>query len=171
MAETYDIASESWVDQLLGRLSGKCITINGEPYLTRYYLVGNGLGRGVEIYIHKLHRRDSFRWLHNHPWTWFLSIVLSGYYIQRVIQPNKGTAKTEQRVTWINFFRKRTRYHAITEVAPGGTWTLVIVPPKTRSATGWGFWNEDLASYVPHESQETSDESETIHFGKKKLFD
>ena len=164
MSDVYQATYESWIERFVKRLSGRHIFINNKPYLSRYYLVGDGSGQGLEVYIHKLHTRDEFRWLHNHPWQWFLSIVLAGYYEQEILEPRKSPNRRKQRINRVNFFRNMTRYHSIIEVPPGGTWTLVIVPPKRPMKPAWGFWNEELQRHEPDQSERSSD-AQTVDFG------
>ena len=169
MRTASDFQLESWRPRILRGLSGKRIYLNGKPYLTRYYLLGDGSGKGYEVYLHHIQREDPYRWLHNHPWRWFLSIVLRGGYKQEVLQlPGEGPHKT-QRVRFINLFRGQNRYHAITELPKKGAWTLVIVPPKMRESRRWGYWNEDAKVHEP-DSGDESEGCETIRFGTKQTF-
>ena len=152
-------------------ISGRCIYIDNEPYLTRYYLWGNGSGKGLEVYFHFLHKPDQERWLHNHPWKWFFSIVLKGHYIQSVIEPHSTHPERRiERIRFFNFFRNTERYHSISEVAKGGTWTLVIVPPKTQSQQPWGYWNEETKTHEPDDGLPNPN-TETVKFGPKHLYD
>jgi hypothetical protein len=74
---------ERFLDRFL-----KCkIIVNCEQqmYLTRWFI---WRGKNLGIYIHKFHRSDEDRALHDHPWS-FLSIILwRGYY--EVTQNKKG---------------------------------------------------------------------------------
>ena len=159
-----------WSDRLLDRFSGKRIELNGQPYLTRYYVWGDGQGKGLEVYLHHLHRPDDYRHLHNHPWRWFFSIVLKGFYRQSVLLPPRSNEQRVQKIRMFNFFRGYERYHEIQEVAEGGTWTLVIVPKKrSEDEERWGYWNETTNSHEP-DTRNANPNCRTIRFGPKRTF-
>ena len=171
MDGTTRITKTRWLSSLLNRLSGKCIYLNDQPYLTRYYLWGNGSGNGLEVYLHILHQEDEGRWCHNHPWKWFLSIILKGQYTQEVIRPfSSDKGRKDQKLRFFNLFRNADSYHTITQVSPGGTWTLVVVPKKTASSQPWGYWNQETWSHEPDDGLPANN-SETRTFGPKQLYD
>lgn len=134
------------------------------PYLSRYYLLGGrpkmpdgsppfdvfgdpkeGIiwpeGRG--LYLHRFHRGDKDRELHNHPWLWSLAFVLSGGYreerrhgdvvVERLMKPG--------RFNWIG----HNDFHRV-ELLKGEAWTLFLAGPKVSS---WGFWDRRDNSIVP----------------------
>ena len=159
--------SRLW-NRIKPQLSGKRIYIYDKLYLTRYYLWGNGSGKGFELYLHKLHQVDSFRWLHNHPWPWFLSLVLVNRYIQETYDTVTRENRTET-IRWINLFRNTTRYHSISELPKGTAVSLVVVPPKSHDYE-WGYWDHENEKHVPdnvvgHES------AYIVKFGRKELLD
>jgi hypothetical protein len=127
-----------------------------DAYLSRYYLVGapthpdggspfdqfGDVRPGTKwgdkswgLYLHRFHRGDADPELHNHPWSWAVSLVLAGGYleerrvgldvVQRVLEPGA-----------LNFIRGDT-YHRV-DLLERDAWTLFLVGPKTQS---WGFWN------------------------------
>ncbi|MYD42628.1 MAG: hypothetical protein F4W90_01895 [Gammaproteobacteria bacterium] len=159
----------TWLDRVFNRLSGKRIELNDEPYLTRYYLIGDGSGRGYELYLHHLQQEDQSRWLHNHPWRWFFSIVLRGNYTQRELCPRTDTDERQVRIRFMNFFRGQDRYHSITKIPEAGTWTLVLVPPKTQDTEEWGYWNSETGQHQP-DLDNDEENSTTIRFGPKQTF-
>lgn len=69
------------LQRLVSLLPHTTITINGKPYLTRYYVFGKDRTWG-NIYIHHFHSSDQGLELHNHPWKWGFSIVVSGGYFE-----------------------------------------------------------------------------------------
>lgn len=158
-----------WVDRILKRLSGKQIFLNGKPYLTRYYLIGDGSGRRFELYLHFIQLKDPYRWLHNHPWRWFLSVVLRGHYTQQVLRPSSNVGRKNVHVRYMNLFRGKNRYHAISNVPEKGVWTLVLVPPKSRGSTRWGYWNEEDGVHEP-DTGDASSNCDTVRFGSKQTF-
>lgn len=84
------------IDKLLywftGRLPCRIISDDGKPYLERYYL---GTLLGVRFYIHRFVGSDPARGLHDHPWPWAGSIVLSGWYWEE-------TRTGMHKVRWVN---------------------------------------------------------------------
>lgn len=138
--------NRNWIHRLLRRFGGKTIFVYGKRYLTRYYLWGNGSGTSFEIYVHHMHATDGFRWLHNHPWKWFISFVFSGSYIQETFNRETRTFG-KQHIRWLNLFRGLNRYHAIRELPNGDAWTLVIAPPKLKNYN-WGYWNDDSNEHI-----------------------
>lgn len=158
-----------WIDRILKRLSGKRIYLDGNPYLTRYYLIGDGTGRRFELYLHYIQLKDPYRWLHNHPWHWFVSIVVRGHYTQEVLTPSSKASRRKIRVRFINLFMGKNRYHAIHDVPAKGVWTLVLVPPKSNDRERWGYWNEDDEVHEP-DSGDDSSNCHTVRFGAKRTF-
>ena len=153
-----------WLRPLLKRLPGKHIELEGKPYLTRWMIRGDGSGESWEVYIHRLHRIDVSRFLHNHPWLWFLAIVLAGRYRQDTINSRVGKPRSE-RVNWFNLLVGQHQYHAIRELSEGGAWTLMITPP--RNGHMWGFWDSERQVHVPDdEDPESQASSETIYFDR-----
>lgn len=142
--ERIEPSVNSPIQGILNRFGGKRIYIDGKLYLSRWHIFGDGSGRGWEIYLHHLHEVDSYRWLHNHPWPWFLSIVLWGSYRQEVFSRNKQVKKT-QHIRWINLFRGQDRYHSLRELPRGHAWTLVVIPAKNDHL--WGYWNETVQAH------------------------
>ena len=116
-------------------IHGKRIIQDGKLYLTRYYLKGNGKGKSWELYLHHIHTPDPDRAPHNHPWPWFLSIILKGWYVEgrMDLQARKGSGGVRR---WFNLVRSRGVFHRIVEIAPGGVWTLVLVAPRQGQ---WGY--------------------------------
>lgn len=161
------IGRSRFVETILSWFSGKRIFIDEKPYLTRYYLVGDGSGTSTEIYLHHIQAIDHFRWLHNHPWPWFLSIVLRGTYTQDVAIPGIRPSETVN-VRWLNFFRGQDRYHAIRSLPSGDAWSLVVVPKKNDHV--WGYWDTREQRHVPDDSL-INQSSRTVLFGSKKIVD
>ncbi len=159
---------ESWLHKFLKRFGGKTIYVYDKLYLTRYYLLGDGSGKSFEIYVHNMHATDSFRWLHNHPWKWFLSFVFSGSYIQDTYDRNTNMFG-KQHIRWFNVFRGLNRYHSIRELPRGSAWTLVLTPPKLKDYD-WGYWNDETNEHV--KDNVIGHESAHIEiFGNKQLKD
>ena len=168
LQESIEKERRSLAHRILKIFSGKTIIIHNRLYLTRYYLLGNGDGRHMEVYLHHMHDVDRFRWLHNHPWRWFLSIILVGSYKQKLFDSERNT-EDFQHLRWFNFFRGVHRYHSINELPRGHAWTLVFVPKKSK-AKDWGYWDSDQKKHVADDI--IGHESARIEmFGRKTLID
>lgn len=134
-------------------------------YLSRYYLVGaprhpdggwpfddSGAPREgtvwpnttFGVYLHKFHRGDDERELHNHPWAWALSLVLVGGYIEERRTRNDTVTVRAVRAGDFNWITAST-FHRV-DLLDGEAWTLFVVGPKW---SGWGFWNRDSGQFWP----------------------
>lgn len=78
---------------LTGFLPCRIISDGDRPYLERYYLCTLF---NVRFYLHRFVDSDPGRGLHDHPWPWAASIVLSGWYYE---ETRTGTSK----VRWFNW--------------------------------------------------------------------
>lgn len=98
-----------------------------DDYMTRYYIFNSWL---FGIYLHDFHRPDVDTDLHNHPWLFAFSIVLKGWYIEKLLTRNL------QLVThrWCNFIWG-SNFHLIQDAHPE-LHTLFIRGPRVRK---WGF--------------------------------
>lgn len=83
----------------------------------------------ISIRIHWIRRPDSDRHLHDHPWN-ARTIILKGWYIEH------RESSSHYRVEGSTAGLKFGEYHRITEVSPGGCWTLFITGPYRGT---WGF--------------------------------
>ena len=94
--ETMQERKNSWLHQFLSRFGGKTIFVYDKLYLTRYYILGDGSGTWFEIYVHHMHATDSFRWLHNHPWSgsFRLSSLVPTFKTLMIETPTNSTNNT-----------------------------------------------------------------------------
>ncbi len=122
----------------------------GTLYLSRYRVIGDMMARSswfpVTLYLHRFHRPDEDRVLHNHPWPWAVSFILAGGYREERRGDSFGyngerlpAADTALVSRWLragslNFLRGDT-FHRVAEL-DGATWTLFLVGRKHQ---GWGF--------------------------------
>lgn len=119
---------------------------DGSPYLTRILLPRVF---GVRPMIHKFHRPDGDRALHNHPWTWMVSVILRGSYTEeRRLEPEEinGTdapATQTRRVRWFNVLTDKT-FHRVAELH-GEVWSLFITGPRVQD---WGFKEDPSSDHV-----------------------
>lgn len=119
------------------------IETDGSKYLTRILLsrlLGLKEKLGVGVYLHNFHREDIDRHLHNHPWKWAVSFVLSGSYDEERLVENlvhSGGWDYTTHVRRVRFFNRLNRndYHKV-ERLDGDVWTLFITGPRVQD---WGF--------------------------------
>lgn len=115
---------------------------DGKVYMERYWLF-NSYQRGAEqqerskyrwcpfnVRIHWIRRADEDRHLHDHPWNARTFILRGGYLEQRV------DGKPIQRSTGVSARLNFGEFHRITQVQPGGAWTLFVSGPYRGT---WGF--------------------------------
>jgi hypothetical protein len=125
----------------------------GTLYLSRFLVLGDMMARRVPftVYLHRFHRPDEDRALHNHPWPWAVSLILTGGYAEHrrpeQFYAHSPDGKHTMRVSmgnltqarWLragslNFLRGDT-FHRVAEL-DGETWTLFVVGRKKQP---WGF--------------------------------
>lgn len=103
------------------------------------------IGLLVAARLHHIAREDRARDFHTHPCS-FVSIVVSGWYIERT--PKNQAQPAHFDVTQYRdivrragsiAFRRGSDRHTITEVSPGGCWTIFLMGKKSGS---WGFWTK-----------------------------
>lgn len=100
------------------------------------------IGRRIAGRLHHIAREDRARDYHTHPAT-FVSIVIRGWYRERRPLTQDQDYELDQtcyfdvvRRPWSIAIRLAEDRHTITEVSPGGAWTLVFWLRKRGS---WGF--------------------------------
>lgn len=112
------------------------------PYITRWHLIRTPWFR---VFLHRIHRPDKDRHLHNHPWPKAFALVLWGGYCEIVARVYEGVASQ----TWNWHFAGHTStdafkphaYHRIRIVLPN-TWTLFFAGRRLNTRKGvsdWGF--------------------------------
>ncbi len=111
---------------------------DGKDYLNRIAIAGDlpkePATRRVNFFLHHILMNDLDRHLHNHPWEWSYSIILSGGYTEERLMPG-GTRRRRLRPGMINKLGPHD-FHRILELHGPETWTLFIGGPKTLD---WGF--------------------------------
>lgn len=133
----------------------KIIGEDHDPYLLRWHLIPRN--KFFNIYLHKFMRSDDDRALHDHPWSWNISLLIKGAYIEHMLENvktygkvvrnffNPGVADKDFRTTtktrraWRPVFRRGTTPHRI-ELFKKNTWI-----PLENIATGrheeWPTWS------------------------------
>ncbi len=105
------------------------------PYLERYFLTEFD---GQFAYLHRFVNGDGDRYIHDHPWDFASSLILTGSYTEF---RREGIHAPEQELIWlpgeVNEIQGDT-LHRIEETEPE-TWTLFI---HTAWVRDWGFLND-----------------------------
>jgi len=146
---------------LSARLARRQIVIDDRLYLSRYYLAGPIQGAAKlwpeddqprerlgwlrrTWYLHKIHRPDAERDMHDHPWDG-RGRVLAGAYMERT--PQGVALKSEGDKTHVT----PGGYHRISQLVTCPSdpareiWTLLRVGPVVH---GWGYLVD--GAHVPH---------------------
>lgn len=125
----------NWLYNITASMPCRLISrTEGEPYLERYYV---GEWFGVTFYLHRFVQADADEELHDHPWSWMLSLILCGWYLEDVLyafDPEFGIDADTKKRKWFNFFRA-SKFHRIWRAKPE-TWTLFM---HGRRIKRWGF--------------------------------
>lgn len=145
------VASRQPIADWLIRRAKKTPYVHIDGYMNRYWLF-NGYRRGLDgqmrktfewlpsVRVHHILRKDFDRVPHDHPWD-ARTIILKGWYSEHRRQQGQPEGAPECKY----FFRdigdtatlKFNEYHTVTEVSPGGVWTLFFT---RKYQGGWGFW-------------------------------
>jgi hypothetical protein len=107
---------------------------DGLPKIHRRYLIGTGHTFGV--FLHHFVGSDAPTIFHDHPWTWGVSLVLRGGYLEER-RNRDGTRRTRR---WlgpgrINVLRPGV-FHRVELRDRHPAWTLFVHGRKVRN---WGF--------------------------------
>lgn len=112
---------------------------DGSAYIERFWLF-NPVDRDTNVArfrwcpfsvrLHRIHREDTDRHPHDHPWD-FRSFILSGGYVE--VRRDRALL----RVAGMSYLLRRGEYHRISQVCDGGATTLFVTG---RRQCEWGFW-------------------------------
>lgn len=145
---------------------------DGSPYLSRILLPRVTIPFVGEFrpMLHHFHQPDGDRDLHNHPWNWAVSLILSGSYEEERLagDPDRWRYMTQQGICalcmkWrgaceghpaevdhqvVRFFNRLTGadYHRVTRLR-GDVWTLFVAGSR-KPDDEWGFLDEQ-GRHVP----------------------
>lgn len=142
----------------------RVIRNDGTDYLSRYYIVGrprmpDGTDpfdkhgnpkpaviwptRPLGVYLHKFHRGDNGRDLHNHPWKLSMSLVLAGGYIEER-QSNRAVFSRRVLPGCLNILRS-TDFHRV-DLIEHDAWSLFVTFRRFQS---WGFRSRATNIFIP----------------------
>lgn len=142
------------LQRIAEHLECRTISLNGDIYLQRYYVAGhmppdlaakwNGdrfprerLGRLPTIYLHRFHRPDAGRDLHNHPWHGMGIVLVGGYEEIRLKWPWTEVRRT-LRPGQMQAVSPGTFHRVDRLLGDSDVWTLFWVWDKTDET--WGYW-------------------------------
>ncbi len=130
-----------------------CIGGEADPYLRRWFVIPRN--PVFNIYLHHFCRSDDDRALHDHPWLFNCSIVLSSGYHEHLPPLPDGRARAAVRVAGDLVFRWGKAPHRVqlwkaTTTKEEPAWTLFITGPRVREwgfycPQGWRHWREFTA--------------------------
>lgn len=166
------------LERLASRLEERQIIIDGELYLQRYYVAGRmpealadlwdvdrpkeRLGFLPTIYLHRFHRPDAERSLHNHPW-FALGVILTGGYLETRMRGNPLVEPhgvfSIQRNMRPGMLQLITPYdfHRVSMLHDDEVWTLFCIGEKQQS---WGYWLDEEKRFA-HWREVHGDDSNT----------
>lgn len=132
----------------------KTFMTEGSPYLSRYFLLRkakpgdeeDAADRPFSVFLHYFHRGDEDVELHNHPWGFSFSIVLTnGYLEERWTRYGVRTRKI--RPGSLNILRS-SDFHRVDLINPNkGAWTVFFAGRRVQD---WGFWHpQHRPEFVP----------------------
>ena len=115
---------------------------DGNPKIYRHYLFGTGKTFGV--FLHHFVGSDAATEFHDHPWSWSVSLVLRGGYIEERRRRDDSTAKRR----WLGPGRFNLilpgMFHRVELHDRRPAWTLFIHGPKVRN---WGFLDSTSGAF------------------------
>jgi hypothetical protein len=153
--------SESLLDeaclQISKRLRDKrTFETEGSPYLSRFYLLRKSKpkpeadddepDRPFSVYLHYFHRGDEDHELHNHPWGWSFSIILTNGYLEER-WTGREIVKRVLRPGSLNILRFNDFHRVDLRDPSKGAWTLFFAGKRVQD---WGFWHPTIhTEYMP----------------------
>lgn len=130
------------------------IIIDGELYLSRWYLFGDtATVKYVKVrprlawlpftvYLHCFHRSDADPDLHNHPWNAW-SLILKGRYREKYRAGQSIKERLRRRFSFARI--SHDHFHRV-EILTPKVWTLFVVGKFVKD---WGFWDRTTNKVIP----------------------
>lgn len=111
------------------------------------------LFQGVpHLYLHHFFRGDNDREVHNHPWAFSMSLILTSGYVEERWDRASRTLQTKHFYPGdINVIR-RDDFHKVTLKDPSrGCWTLFLSSRRVEEKSGfdWGFLDTNTDQFTP----------------------
>ena len=134
---------------LLDKLFNKRVIVNcdHQPYLTRWFLFRK---EWMAIFLHRFHRSDEDRALHDHPWNFITLILWRGYHEHMDYKMKAAECHwlriCKRRWPLMILYRPAYHRHRVELINGKEAWTLVI---RFRKIREWGFWpNGEFVHWV-----------------------
>lgn len=138
---------EKIIDHFKRRPADFVIGGHERPYLLRWFVIPRN--PVFNIYLHQFRRSDDDRALHDHPWLFNASWLLSGEYVEHTIEAGGLLVRTRRQAGQFKF-RWGKAPHRV-ELLPTSDfvrsqpendtplpcWTIFITGPRVRQ---WGFY-------------------------------
>jgi hypothetical protein len=134
---------------------------DGKPYLTRYYLLLKDRMRG-NAFLHHFHSSDMddaddgeggrVLLLHNHPFKFSVSFVLTGGYIEERRDANGLVYTRTVKPFTFNWISSKDFHRVQLLDEKNGAWTLFFT--GSRKNRSWGFWNRATNEYIDYKNYE-----------------
>jgi hypothetical protein len=131
---------------LSGLLPCRIISDNGLPYLERYYICTI---LGVRFYLHRFVGSDPARGLHDHPWAWARSLILSGWYFEET-RAGTRTVRWYNKLTGDTFHRVvLPKYDVLVTRGTRADAQLLITEFEQQDQPCWTLFFHSLAYVKP----------------------
>lgn len=137
-----------WISKYLPSFT---ISKDGVKYLTRHYLFLKDR-LFCNIFLHHFHSSDQdigiegHGLLHNHPFDWSFSLILSGGYWEERRGLNGIVTKRLVKPFTINFISKKDFHRVDLVNEKDGAWTIFFT--GSRKNNTWGFWDRISGEYI-----------------------
>lgn len=117
-------------------------------YLRRWWIIPRN--SVFNVYLHQFQRSDEDRALHDHPWTFNISIIVKGKYREHIPR------RIKKRRPFIPIFRIGRAPHRVELIDGKPVWTIFVTGRKVREwgfycKQGWKHW-KDFVSTRPGEN-------------------
>jgi hypothetical protein len=107
------------------------VSCDRKPYLKRWYLLRR---KSFAFFLHRFHRSDEDRALHDHPWC-FVTFILWRGYLEHTPRQN-----VSRKWPLMICFRRAEHQHRVELVDGKPAWTLIL---RFKEKRMWGFWTKN----------------------------
>lgn len=127
------------------------IVKDGKTYLDRFFLLLKDRERG-NIFLHHFLSSDmdigtdQFGLLHNHPFNWSFSFVLTGGYWEERRESDGTVSKKKVKPFTFNFISKKDFHRVDLLDEKNGAWTIFFT--GSRKGNTWCFWDRVTKEFI-----------------------
>jgi hypothetical protein len=104
------------------------------------------------LYLHHFFRGDSDKEVHNHPWGFSMSLILTGGYVEERWDAELKKMRTRTYYPGdLNVIRAADFHRVTLRDSARGCWTLFLSHQRVEEKSGedWGFLDTDTGKYTP----------------------